>query len=47
MIPGATPHTFAPYFDGDVICSRLESIHECSGEALQTGGSVQDTVGAL
>jgi hypothetical protein len=44
-IPGATPHTFAPYFNGDVLWSRLESIFECSGEALQTGGSVQDTVG--
>jgi hypothetical protein len=46
-IPGATPHTFAPYFNGDVLWSRLESIFECSGEALQTGGSVQDTVGVL
>jgi hypothetical protein len=46
-IPGATPHTFAPYFNGDVLWSRLESIFECSGEALQTGGSVQDTLGVL
>ncbi|MGD2177663.1 MAG: carboxypeptidase-like regulatory domain-containing protein, partial [Anaerolineae bacterium] len=44
-IPGATPHTFAPYFNGDVLWSRLEPIYECSGEALLTGGSVQDTVG--
>lgn len=46
-IPGMTPHTFAPYFNGDVIWSRQEGIYECSGEALQTGGSVQDTVGVL
>jgi hypothetical protein len=44
-IPGMTPHTFAPYFNGDVVWSRLESVYECSGEALLTGGSVQDTVG--
>jgi hypothetical protein len=44
-IPGQTPHSYAPYFNGDVIWSRLESTFECSGEALQTGGSVQDTVG--
>jgi len=47
FISGATPHTYAPYFNGDVIWSRQEPIYECSGEALQTGGSIQDTVGAL
>ncbi|MBC8254364.1 MAG: hypothetical protein H8E35_10045, partial [Ardenticatenia bacterium] len=46
-IPGMTPHSFAPYFNGDVLWSRLEAVYECSGEALQTGGSIQDTVGAL
>lgn len=45
--PGTTPHTFAPYFNGDVLWSRLEPVYECSGEALITGGSVQDAVGAL
>jgi hypothetical protein len=45
--PGGTPHAYAPYFNGDVVWSRLEPIFECSGEALQTGGSVQDTVGML
>ncbi len=44
-IPGMTPHTYAPYFNGDVLWSRFESIFECSGEALQTGGSIQDRVG--
>jgi len=44
-IPGETPHSYAPYYNGDVIWSRLEPIFECSGEALQTGGSVQDTTG--
>jgi len=46
-IPGATPHSYAPYFHGDILWSRLEQVYECSGEALQTGGSVQDTVGAI
>ncbi len=46
-IPGWTYHAFAAYFRGDILWSRPETAPQCEGSALITGGSVQDTAGAL
>ncbi|UCC61504.1 MAG: VCBS repeat-containing protein [Anaerolineae bacterium] len=52
--PGAISHTLNPYFNGDVLWSRMvDAPDECpagvtsGGDSLVMGASVQDTVGAI
>ncbi len=44
--PGAISHTFNPYFNGDILWSRM-SDNPCGGDSLLLGASVQDTVGVI
>jgi hypothetical protein len=44
--PGSVSHTFNPYFNGDILWSRM-SDGAVGGDSLLLGASVQDTVGAV
>jgi hypothetical protein len=44
--PGEISHTFNPYFNGDILWSRM-SDGAYGGDSLLLGASVQDTVGAI
>jgi hypothetical protein len=44
--PGAVSHTLNPYYNGDVLWTRMSDV-PCGGDALVLGSSVQDTVGAI
>ena len=46
ILPGAVSHSLNPYFNGDIIWSRMSDM-PWGGDALVMGASIQDTVGTV
>lgn len=44
---GSVGHSFNPYFNGDILWSRMKESEACGGDALVLGASIQDTAGEV